>query len=117
MGATITNNSGGTGTVNLVRGGDNKNSPLYLSGDNTYTGTTVLSIRNDLAASTVNGTNSVTYLLTERQLGAMPTARQRCLQRRNAQQRRYQFRGTHQSLLGPGTRHHAGWRHCVRLQR
>ena len=72
MGATITNNSGGTGTVNLVRGGDNKNSPLYLSGDNTYTGTTVLSIRNDLAASTVNGTNSVTYLLTERQFGAMP---------------------------------------------
>ena len=69
--AAITNNVGGQ--VNLVRGG-NAASALYLSGENSYSGQTILGMQN-------NVTNLIEYssspaapvnILTERQLGAMP---------------------------------------------
>lgn len=72
LAATIADN--GAGAVNLVRGG-NIGGALYLSGDNTYTGKTILGVRNDVlnAGNVSNLPTALTYILTERQLGAMPT--------------------------------------------
>ena len=70
--ATIADNPGGS--INLVRGSE-QNANFYLSGENTYTGKTVLAVRNDIRTSGygITGAQAYTYILTERQLGAMPT--------------------------------------------
>ena len=70
--ATIANNAGGA--VSLVRGG-NANSNLFLSGENTYTGQTILGMQNGLQntlAEYGNSPQANVNILTERQLGAMP---------------------------------------------
>lgn len=65
----------GAGAVHLVRGGTaSSNGTLYLSGESTYTGKTVLALRNDVAAVSEYSTvpSAQTIILSERQLGAMP---------------------------------------------